>query len=111
VGSIATTLKTTIGTNDRVVVANTTGQLDQVSPAALVSGAIIGARVATAATTMSTTVTDANVTTNDIITVTLETASSTATMPVFTIVRAAGSFVVHYSAPFTGFVNYTIINK
>jgi hypothetical protein len=111
VGSIATTLKTTIGSNDRVVVANTTGQLDQLSPAALVSGAIIGARVATAPTAMSTTVTDANVTTNDIITVTLETSSSTATMPVFTIVRAAGSFVVHYSAPFTGFVNYTIINK
>jgi hypothetical protein len=111
VGSIATTLKTTIGTNDRVVVASTTGQLDQISPAALVSSAVIGARVATVAGTMSTTVTDANVTTNDIITVTLETSTSTATMPVFTIVRAAGSFVVHFSAPFTGFVNYTIINK
>lgn len=110
-GSIATTLKTTIGTNDRVVVANSSGVVDQISPAALVSSATIGARVATATNAVSTTVTDANVTTNDIITVTLETTASTAVIPVFTIVRAVGSFTVHYSAPFSGFVNYTIINK
>lgn len=110
-GSIATTLKTTLGTNDRVVVANSSGMVDQISPAALVSSATIGARVATVANAMSTTVTDANVTTNDIITVTLETTTSTAVIPVFTIVRATGSFTVHFSAPFSGFVNYTIINK
>lgn len=110
-GSIATTLKTTLGTNDRVVVANSSGVVDQISPAALVSSATIGARVATATNAVSTTVTDANVTTNDIITVTLETTASTAVIPVFTIVRATGSFTVHFSAPFSGFVNYTIINK
>jgi hypothetical protein len=111
VGSIATTLKTTVGTNDRVILASSSGQLDQASIATVVSGGTIGARVATAASANSHLVTDANVSTNDIITVTLETSTSTAVIPVFTIVRSTGSFTVHFSAPFTGFVNYTIINK
>ena len=111
VGSIATTLKTTVGTNDRVVLASSAGQLDQASIATVVSGGTIGARVATATNANSHLVSDPNVTTNDIITVTLETSTSTAVIPVYTIVRAAGSFTVHFSAPFSGFVNYTIINK
>jgi hypothetical protein len=112
VGSIATTLKTTVGTNDRVVLASSAGQLDQASIATVVSGGTIGARVATATNANSHTINDTQVTTNDIITVTLETSASTAVIPVFTIVRTNGvGFTVHFSAPFSGFVNYTIINK
>jgi hypothetical protein len=94
-----------------VVVASTTGTLDQVTPAALVSFGSIGAVVATAANVISHTVTNANVSAADIIIVTLETSSATAVIPAYTIVRAVGSFTVHFSAPFTGSVNYTIINK
>jgi hypothetical protein len=79
--------------------------------ASLVSSGMIGARSTLLSAVSSHLITDVNVTTNDIISVTLETTTSTAVIPVFTIVRAAGSFTVHFSAPFTGHVNYTIINK
>ena len=101
----------TVTTSDDVAVVNASNQVSRITQANLVSGGTIGGRVATATSAMSTLITDANVTANDIIMVTLETSTSGADIPVFTIVRAAGSFTVHFSAPFSGFVNYTITNK
>ena len=108
---ITGTAKTSIGTNDRVLVAGTTGMVDNATPATIISAGTIGGLVATAGAVNSQLVTDANVTANDIIMVTLETSSSTAVIPAFTVVRAAGSFTVHFSAPFNGSINYTITNR
>jgi hypothetical protein len=101
----------TVTTSDDVAVVNASNQVSRMTQASLVSSGMIGARSTLLSAVSSHLITDVNVTTNDIISVTLETTTSTAVIPVFTIVRAAGSFTVHFSAPFTGHVNYTIINK
>lgn len=114
VGSIATTLKTTIGTNDRIVVANSSGQLDQASPTAIVRAGTRAGRVTGLSTAIvtPTAISVPNLDNNDVIIVTLE-AAATAVVPVFTIVRttgAGGSFLVHFSAPYTGTLNWFVID-
>ena len=114
VGSIATTLKTTIGTNDRIVVASSTGQLDQASPAAIVRAGTRAGRVTGLSNVIvtPTAISVPNLDNNDVIIVTLE-AAAAAVVPVFTIVRTTGvggTFLVHFSAPYTGTLNWLVID-
>jgi hypothetical protein len=114
VGSIATTLKTTVGTNDRVVVASSSGQLDQASPAAIIRAGTRAGRVTglSNAIVTPTAISVPNLDNNDVIIVTLE-GAATAVIPVFTIVRTTGvggTFLVHFSAPYTGTLNWLVID-
>jgi hypothetical protein len=88
--------------------------LDQASPAAIIRAGTRAGRVTglSNAIVTPTAISVPNLDNNDVIIVTLE-GAATAVIPVFTIVRTTGvggTFLVHFSAPYTGTLNWLVID-